>query len=254
MWEALGGAAIGAIGNIIGGSMQQQGQAAANAQNAKLAREQMAFQERMSSTAYQRAMQDMRAAGLNPILAYSKGGASSPGGSMPNMTNEMAGWGPAIANATSSAQGAFKTAGDYAVAREEAKKKEQEIDLTKAAIDKAKQETATSAASMKLALDQAENVRQGTQNAAIQNQTFGHQVNSAAAQARIDERRARDMEGWGDSTIGRLGATTERVLRRAAQWGRDNVLTPRSPTAKQQEYEFKFPWPGRAHPGGGKWE
>lgn len=256
MWEALGGAAIGAIGNIIGGSMQQQGQAAANQANIRLAREQMAFQERMSNTAYQRAMQDMRAAGLNPILAYQKGGASSPGGSMPNMQNEMGGWGPAIANAATSAQGAFKTAGDYAVAREEAKKKEQEIDLTKAAIDKAKQETATSAASMRLAIDQAENVRQGTQNAAIQNQIYGHQVNSAAAQARTDERRARDHEGWGDSTIGRLGATTERVLRRAGQWARDNVLTPRAPSAKQQqqEYEFKFPWPGRAHPGGGKWE
>lgn len=48
-----------------------------NAQQAALNR---IFQNQMSNSAYQRSMADMKAAGLNPLLAYQQGGASTPGG------------------------------------------------------------------------------------------------------------------------------------------------------------------------------
>lgn len=67
--------------NAINRQFQADQTSAAMAFEADQAQKQMDFQERMSSTAYQRAVQDLRAAGLNPILA-NLGGAVSPGGAM----------------------------------------------------------------------------------------------------------------------------------------------------------------------------
>ncbi len=84
-----------ALGAVAAGSALF-GRERANQANAKLAREQMAFQERMSGTAYQRAVKDMKLAGINPMLAYMQGGATSPAGQTARMEDVA---GPAVSSA-----------------------------------------------------------------------------------------------------------------------------------------------------------
>lgn len=95
---ALGGSLGGMVGGFIG---QQQ----TNAANVAAADRQMAFQERMSGTSYQRAVADMKAAGLNPMLAYSQGGAATPGGAMPQVGNSFASGMSSAAQAMQTIQG-----------------------------------------------------------------------------------------------------------------------------------------------------
>lgn len=74
---------------LLQGGMQMYGQSATNAANAKQAQQQMDFQAEQTGTSYQRGVADMKAAGLNPMLAYSQGGASSGGGASAIMGNEV---------------------------------------------------------------------------------------------------------------------------------------------------------------------
>jgi len=92
---AIAPAVITAGASFIGGERRNEAQTAS-------AREQMAFQERMSNTAHQREVKDLRAAGLNPILTATGGpGASSPGGAQAQIQDTIT---PALSTAAQAAR------------------------------------------------------------------------------------------------------------------------------------------------------
>lgn len=114
---------LGAFASAVSSAL---GQRSANKANERIAKENRAFQERMSSTSYQRAVRDMEAAGLNPGLMYSSGaGASTPGGATAQMSSETSG-------AVSSAQSAIRLRNEMKLQRQQISESEGREALNKA--------------------------------------------------------------------------------------------------------------------------
>ncbi len=92
----LAAAAMAALPPIISGIGSFIGAERANKQRREESQRNRVFQERMRNTQWQASIADMRAAGINPAVAYSKGPNAAPGGSMAQQMDSIS---PAISSA-----------------------------------------------------------------------------------------------------------------------------------------------------------
>ncbi len=208
---ALGGpaGAAGALSFLGGAQVNQANSAIAQRQmdfQAKWAKNQMDFQEKMSNSAYERAMADMRRSGLNPILAYKQGGASTPSGA------SVSGAGiPAVDELAGIMPSAFATKQSEALLRQAAVQRKKTVAET-AGVKAAETNTKTDTLLKKaMTIKNANEALKAKHDA----EAAFYGISSAKSAARLKSTEATRTEAYGSSATGQNLFSLEQMLRRA---------------------------------------
>lgn len=146
-------------GSLVSGLLSNKGASDANAASASSVKQQQDFQERMSNTSYQRGMADMQKAGINPMLAYMKGGASTPEGASYTAQNTWADGAKEIGAAVPTAVTLQNVKANTAKSIAEAGKATADTDLSSAQAAETRARTPTYASN--IALNQAQTTKIG---------------------------------------------------------------------------------------------